>query len=179
MLRSSPRKFALKTRYKRSPGMGDISGVCRENAKTGRKTVFSLRLRNSASWIRGAAPETQRFIAVAPESLYCFGPARTAPAIPASGSTLGSPLCVALSSAQALSEWQTSTQPCNDSSLNGKYPLNLLSHSKGSLHFIPLVYKPRSLMLLSPTREQQSERPFCCGLSILVANALLDISAGR
>lgn len=137
MLRSSPRKFALKTRYKRSPGMGDISGVCRENAKTGRKMIISPPVRNSASWIRGAAlgaaPETQRFIAVAPESLYCFGPARTAPAIPASGSTLGSPLCVALSSAQALSEWQTSTQPCNDSSLNGKYPLNLLSHSKGSL----------------------------------------------
>lgn len=90
-------------------------------------------MRNSASLIRGAAPETPRFIAVAPESLYYFGAASTAPAIPASESTLGSHLCVALSSAQVFSEWTISTQPCNDFSLNGTYPLNLLSHSRGSL----------------------------------------------
>jgi hypothetical protein len=133
MLSSNPKKFALRTRYKRSRGMGDRSGVCWENAEIGRKMIISPPVRNSASLIRGAAPETPRFIAVAPESLYCFGAARTAPAIPASGSTLGSHLCVALSSAQTLSEWKTSTQPCNDSSLNGEYPLHLLSHSKGSL----------------------------------------------
>jgi hypothetical protein len=74
-------------------------------------------MRNSAFLIRGAAPETLRFIAVGPELLH-FGAAFTAPAIPASESTLGSHPCVALSSAQMLSEWTTSTQPCNDFSLN-------------------------------------------------------------
>src|SRR6476469_3540585 len=88
-------------------------------------------MRNSASLIRGAAPETPRFIAVAPESLH-FGAAFTAPAIPASESSLGSHPCVALSSAQVFSEWTTSTHPRNDFSFNGNYPLNLLSHSKGS-----------------------------------------------
>ncbi len=46
-------------------------------------------MRNSASFIRGAAPETPRFIALAPESLCYFGAASTAPAIPASESALG------------------------------------------------------------------------------------------
>jgi hypothetical protein len=82
-------------------------------------------MRNSAYLLRGAAPETPRFIAVAPESPgRYFGAASTAPAIPASESTLGSHLCVALSSAQMLSEWTLSTLPCNDFSLNGNYPLN-------------------------------------------------------
>ncbi len=79
-------------------------------------------MRNSASFIRGAAPETPRFIAVAPESLCYFGAASTAPAIPASESALGSHLCVALSSAQVLSEWTISTQPCNDFSLERQLP---------------------------------------------------------
>jgi hypothetical protein len=97
------------------------------------RQIKFLGLRNSASLIRGAAPETPRFIALGPESLCYIGADYTAPAIPASGSTLGSHLCVALSSAQTFSEWKTSTQPCNNFSLNGRYPLNLLSHSKGSL----------------------------------------------
>lgn len=80
-------------------------------------------MRNSAFLIRGAAPETPRFIAVAPES-FPFGAAFTAPAIPASESTLGSHLCVALSSAQVPSEWKIPTQPCNDFSLNGNYSLS-------------------------------------------------------
>ena len=133
MLSSSRKNFALRTRYKRSPSMGDTLGVYRESAKTGRKATFSHLLRNSASLIRGAAPETPRFIALGPESLCYIGAAHTAPPIPASGSTLRSHLCVALSSAQRFSEWKTSTQPCNDFPLNGCYPLNLLSHSKGSL----------------------------------------------
>jgi hypothetical protein len=133
MLSSSRKNFTLRTRYKRSPGMGDTLGVCRENGQTGCKVIFSHRPRSSASLIRGAAPETPRFIALGPESRCYIGADCTAPAIPASGSTLGSHLCVALSSAQTFSEWKTSTQPCNDFSLNGRYPLNLLSHSKGSL----------------------------------------------
>jgi hypothetical protein len=91
-------------------------------------------MRNSTRLIRGAAPETPGFNAVGPESLYRFGAVATAPPIPATESTLGSHPCVALSSAQVLSEWKTSTMPCNDFSLNGNYPLNCLSRSKGSLH---------------------------------------------
>jgi hypothetical protein len=84
---------------------------------------------------QGRCPETPRFIAVAPESLCYVGAAFTAPAIPASESTLGSHLCVALPFAQMLSEWTISTQPCNDFSLDGNYPINLLSHCRGSFHF--------------------------------------------
>jgi hypothetical protein len=123
MLSSSRKNLALRTRYKRSLGMGDTLVVCRESTKTGRKVIFSHLPRNSASLIRGAAPETPRFIALGPESLCYIGADCTAPAIPASGSTLGSHLCVALSSAQTFSEWKTSTLPCNDFSLNGRYPL--------------------------------------------------------
>jgi hypothetical protein len=93
-------------------------------------------MRNSVSLIRGAAPETPGFIALGPESHYYFGAACTAPAIPASESTLGSHPSVALPSAQVLSEWTTSTRPCNDFSLHGNYPLNLLSHARGSLHYL-------------------------------------------
>src|ERR1700733_3126399 len=55
------------------------------------------------------------------------------PAFPAAESALGSHPCVALSSAQVLSEWITSTTPVDAFTANGSNPLNLLSHSKGSL----------------------------------------------
>jgi hypothetical protein len=90
-------------------------------------------MRNSASLIRGSAPETPRFIALAPESLHCFGAVFTAPAVPAAESALRSHLCVALSSAQVFSEWIPSTPPYNDFSPNGDYPLNFLFHARGSL----------------------------------------------
>lgn len=76
-------------------------------------------MRNSASLIRGAAPETPRFVAVAPESFCYFGAAFTAPTVPASESALGSHLCAAPSSAQVLSEWKISTRPVNHFTLNG------------------------------------------------------------
>ena len=101
-------------------------------------------MRNSASSIRGAAPETPRFIAITPELLCYFGAASTAPAIPASESALRSHLCVALPSAQVSSEWTISTQPCNDFSLSGNDPLNLLSHSRGSLHSVSCLLSPAS-----------------------------------
>jgi len=44
---------------------------------------------------------------------------------------------IALSSAQVLPEWTTSTSPCNDFSSNGDYPLNSLSHAGGSLQTSP------------------------------------------
>ena len=54
-------------------------------------------------------------------------------AIPAAGPALGSHPCVALSSAQVSPGWTTSTSPCNNSAANGDYPLNFVSHSRGSL----------------------------------------------
>jgi len=39
----------------------------------------------------------------------------------------------ALSSAQLLAEWNTSTPLCNASSLNSAYPLNFVSHHKGAV----------------------------------------------
>ena len=77
---------------------------------------FACQLRNG-----GSAPATPGFNAVAPE--WPYGAADAAPAIPAAESTLGSHPCVALSSAQVLPEWTTSTPPCNDFSSYGVYPL--------------------------------------------------------
>jgi len=108
-------------------------------------------MRNSASLIRGAAPETPRFSAVAPESLYFFWAAFTAQAVPASESALGSHLCVALSSAQVIPEWNLSTQPGNDFSFSGYNPLNSLSHARGSLHIAAVLPSlPGGLPLLPP-----------------------------
>ena len=81
----------------------------------------------------GAAPATLGFNAVAPE-WPSYGAADAAPAIPAPESTLGSHPCVALSSAQVHPEWTTLTSPCNTLPSNGDYPLNFVSHSRGSLH---------------------------------------------
>src|SRR5437763_8783978 len=82
----------------------------------------------------GAAPATPGFNAVAPEWLVSYGAADAAPAIPAAESTLGSHPCVALSSAQVLPEWTTTTSPCNDFSASGDNPLNFVSQPRGSLH---------------------------------------------
>jgi hypothetical protein len=56
------------------------------------------------------------------------------PAIPAAESALGLRPRSALSSAQVLPEWKTSTPPCNTFPANGDYPPNSLSHARGSLH---------------------------------------------
>ncbi|MGA2148822.1 MAG: hypothetical protein ABSH49_28100, partial [Bryobacteraceae bacterium] len=57
----------------------------------------------------------------------------------------------ALSSAQVLPEWTPSTSPCNDFSSNGDYPLNFVSHSRGSLHSaidaLPLTLSPLARLL--------------------------------
>lgn len=64
------------------------------------------------------------------------------PAIPAAEPALGLRPRSALSSAQVLPEWTTSTPPCNDFSSNGNNPLNSVSHSKGSLHFCGSLQPP-------------------------------------
>ena len=73
------------------------------------------------------------------------GPSRLR-AIPAAGSALGLRPRMALSSARVLPGWTTATSPCNNSSTNGDYPLNFVSHPRGSLQnagappFPPLQY---------------------------------------
>src|ERR1700736_5273975 len=90
------------------------------------------RIRNPKLPIGGPAPATLGFNAVAPEWL-CYGAADAAPAIPAAESTLGSHPCVALSSAQVLPEWINRNLAANDFASDGDYPLNFVSHSRGSL----------------------------------------------
>ena len=87
-----------------------------------------------------SVPATLGFSAVAPEWL-CYGAAFAAPAIPAAESTLGSHPCVALSSAQVLPEWINRNLAANGFLPNGDYPLNFVSHSRGSLH----LWTPPSL----------------------------------
>src|ERR1700724_1284846 len=79
----------------------------------------------------GSAPATPGFNALGPEWLFHGAPV-AAPAIPAAESALGSHPCVALSSAQVLPEWITSTPPVNAFAANGDNPLNFVSHSRGS-----------------------------------------------
>jgi hypothetical protein len=86
----------------------------------------------------GSAPATPGFNAVAPEWLFFYGATEAAPAVPAAESTLGSHPCVALSSAQVLSEWINRSLAVNAFTANGDYPLNFVSHSRGSLHLSPL-----------------------------------------
>jgi hypothetical protein len=82
----------------------------------------------------GAAPATLGFNAVAPEWLFFYGAAEAAPAVLAAESTLGSHPCVALSSAQVISEWINRSLAVNAFPANGDNPLNFVSHSRGSLH---------------------------------------------
>jgi hypothetical protein len=91
------------------------------------------RIRHRKQPIGGSAPATLGFNAVAPEWLTSNGAAGAAPAIPAAESTLGSHPCVALSSAQVLPEWINHNLAGNAFLVNGDYPLNFVSQSRGSL----------------------------------------------
>src|SRR6202022_4644567 len=74
---------------------------------------------------------------VPPEGVVTSGALAPPPAIPAAESTLGSHPCVALSSAQVLPEWINRNLAANDFASDGDYPLNFVSHSRGSLHYQP------------------------------------------
>ena len=91
----------------------------------------------------GAAPATPGFNAVAPEWLSCYGAAVAAPVIPAAESTLGSHPCVALSSAQVISEWINRSLAVNAFPANGDNPLNFVSQPRGSLHIVDAVSEER------------------------------------
>ena len=81
----------------------------------------------------GSAPATPGFNAVEPERLFFYGAAEAAPAVPAAESALGSHPCVALSSAQVISEWINRSLAVNAFAANGDNPLNFVSHLRGSL----------------------------------------------
>src|SRR6266550_5931342 len=85
----------------------------------------------------GSAPTTPGFNAVAPEWLVTYGAADAAPAVPAAESTLGSHPCVALSSAQVFPEWINRNLADHAFAFTGDYPLNFVSHSRGSLQRSP------------------------------------------
>jgi hypothetical protein len=91
-------------------------------------------LRRILTW--GRCPQTPGIFRFAArmDPFEGAGCARPRP-IPATESALGLRSRIALSSAQVLLEWTTSTSPCNNFPSNGDNPLNSLSHSKGSLQF--------------------------------------------
>src|SRR5689334_5656156 len=91
----------------------------------------------------GSAPATPGFNAVAPEWFLSYGAAEAAPVIPAAESTLGSHPCVALSSAQVLPEWINCNLAVDAFASNGDYPLNFVSHSRGSLQERPRPHPHR------------------------------------
>jgi hypothetical protein len=70
----------------------------------------------------------------------------------------------ALSSAQLRAEWSHSTSPYNDFSSNGVYPLNSVSHSRGSLHFFLdiLFYRMSVIGIVSTAMVERGlvRRPF-------------------
>src|SRR6516225_9709288 len=94
-------------------------------------------LRAKLNW--GLGPQTPRIDRFFPARMEVFefiqgtGPTCPPPFRPLSRS-LGLLPSMALSSpAQVLPEWTTSTSSCNTFSANGDYPLNFVSHSRGSL----------------------------------------------
>jgi hypothetical protein len=95
----------------------------------------------------GSAPATPGFNALR-QNGHFYGAADAAPAIPAAESALGSHPCVALSSAQVFPEWINRNLAVHAFSANGDYPLNFVSHSRGSLHLEddPELYHPPEIL---------------------------------
>jgi len=86
----------------------------------------------SSSW--GRCPQSPRDLSHSRQNDGARRQIARPPLIPAAESALGLRPRSALSSAQVLPEWITSTSPCNHLSANGDYPLNFVSHSRGSVH---------------------------------------------
>jgi hypothetical protein len=93
------------------------------------------------------------------------------PAIPAAESALGLRPRSALSSAQVLSEWKTSTPPCNTFPSNGDYPLNSLSHPRGSLQTFP----PTPLPLIETTGDRCTG---ACAVGVRKCPRIFPLSSG-
>jgi hypothetical protein len=93
---------------------------------------FNQQVHQVLSDARPQTPGIFRF-AARMDSFEGAGCARPRP-IPDTESALGLRSSIALSSAQVLPEWTTSTSPCNNFPSNGDNPLNFVSHVMGSLH---------------------------------------------
>ena len=90
----------------------------------------------SSSW--GRCPQSPRDLSHSRQNDGARRQIARPPLIPAAESALGLRPRSALFSAQVLPEWITSTPPCNDLSANGDYPLNFVSHSRGSVQFVSM-----------------------------------------
>ena len=88
----------------------------------------------------GALPPNPRDFPLCRQNGFWGSGLRRPRPIPAAESALGLRPRIALSSAQVLPEWTTSTSPCNDFSANGDYPLNFVSHSR--VHFTNMEFYP-------------------------------------
>ena len=88
------------------------------------------------------------------------------PLIPAVESALELRPRRALSSAQVFPEWITATSPCNDLSANGDYPLDLLSHPRGSVQSPPRAYAhlQRTLARFSPAHRHGDMLDVLCAV---------------
>jgi len=106
----------------------------------------------------GSAPATPGFNAVAPEWFVFYGAAEAAPVIPAAESTLGSHPCVALSSAQVLPEWINRSLAVDAFASNDDYPLNFVSHSRGSLHVVRRILPPSPTTVPVPASLSEAPR---------------------
>src|SRR5712671_6352148 len=102
----------------------------------------TLRRDESSSW--GRCPQSPRDLSHSCQNDGARRPIARPPLIPAAESALGLRPRSALSSAQVLPEWITSTSPCNDLSANGDYPLNSVSHPRGSVH--PFGHRPSPIL---------------------------------
>src|SRR5579863_6788437 len=96
-----------------------------------------MKLLRNESLTLGALPPSPRDLSHSRQNDGARRQIARPPLIPAADSALGLRPRSALSSAQVLPEWITSTSPCNDLSANGDNPLNSLSHSRGSVQIHP------------------------------------------
>jgi len=96
-----------------------------------------MRLLRSIQFELGAPPPNPWDLSLSGQNGLWWRRPEPPPAIPAAESALGLRPRIALSSAQVLPEWITSTSPRNDFSSNGDNPLNFLYHSMGSPQLLP------------------------------------------
>ncbi|MGO4882342.1 MAG: IS3 family transposase [Bryobacteraceae bacterium] len=111
-----------------------LSAMCRRRNSSNREVVLIRPLHVLLHW--GLCPQTPGICRLpARMSDPLGGDSSRLRAIPAAGSALGLRPRMAISSARVLPGWTTATSPCTNLSANGDYPLNFVSHSRGSLQF--------------------------------------------
>src|SRR5438270_10412000 len=108
-----------------------LSAMCRRSSLSRTPGTFN-EAASRPRLILGALPPNPRDLSLSGQNDRGRKRIAPLPLIPAAESALGLRPRSALSSAQVLSEWNISTSPCNNFLSNGDYPLNSVSHSKGS-----------------------------------------------